>query len=59
LTRFQSNSSLHGTPPGFVGRMNTIVTIATSTTAIGFIHRYFLPSVQGPGWNASPIRQRK
>ena len=32
---------------------------ATHTNAIGLIHRYFDPSVHGPGSNRSPIRQRR
>src|SRR3954468_18312319 len=36
-----------------------ITTMITSTTAIGAIHLYLLPSVQGPGTNESPIRQRR
>jgi len=31
----------------------------TQTIAIRFTHLYLLPSVHGPGSNASPIRQRK
>ena len=35
------------------------VMIATQTVANGFIHLYLRPSVQGPGSNSSPIRQRR
>ena len=31
----------------------------TKTTAIGFIHLYFSPSVHEPGLNESPARQRR
>ncbi len=34
-------------------------TISTSTIATTHIHLYLLPSVHGPGSNASPIRQRR
>ena len=33
--------------------------IATQMIAAGLIHLYFVPSVHGPGSNASPIRQRR
>src|SRR5688572_23086353 len=54
-----SNSSRHGTPAGVNGRQKMITQIATHTIAIGFTHLYFVPSVHGPGSNASPIRQRR
>ena len=36
-----------------------ITQIATQMIAAGLTHLYFLPSVHGPGSNASPIRQRR
>src|SRR3712207_8267724 len=36
----------------------TLFRSAISMTATRFIHLYLLPSVQAPGWKASPIFQR-
>src|SRR5262245_58777069 len=39
--------------------MKMITQIATQISAAGLIHLDLLPSVHGPGSNASPMRQRR
>src|SRR3954454_12264942 len=54
-----SKSELPGTPAGTNGRLKMTVAMIVHTTAIGHIHLYFAPSVQAPGVNLSPARQRR
>jgi len=44
-----SKVSSQGTEIGAVGKLKMITQMTTQTTAIGLIHLYFLPRVQGPG----------